>query len=58
MFKNSYETLKCKIHTIPILMYQMHISTNDVSSVAQAEKFGNSKFYDCKEPEKNPSDDK
>jgi hypothetical protein len=38
----------CKIHTIPILEYQMRISTNYIFSDAQAKKFANPKYYDIK----------
>jgi hypothetical protein len=36
--ESSTQGLKCKTNTIPILMHQMHISTNQVSSVVPRPK--------------------
>jgi hypothetical protein len=45
-FRTGGEYFQCKIHTKIMLMHQMRIST----IYAQAEKFGNPKGYDCKDP--------
>jgi hypothetical protein len=42
--RNYGKTIQLDVNTITILIHQMHISTDKVSSVmAQAEKVGNSK---------------
>ena len=41
--KENYTVLKCKTNMIPILMHQMRILTNQVSSVVLRPKVGNPK---------------
>jgi hypothetical protein len=44
---------KCKTNTIPILMHQMRISTNQVSLVMLVEKVGNHKNIKTERANKN-----
>jgi hypothetical protein len=54
--KVRFKELECKTNTILSLMHHMCISTTNVSSVdnCHAKKFGNPKYYKCKDPPPHP----